>query len=181
MYVLSGPLLRKEALVNLDTCTPGQRQIITTLDKPLMVSAGAGSGKTFTLTQRIAYALSEGGPDASPLQSIDQVMAITFTKKAAAELKSRIKRQLAGMGLVEEALKVDDAWISTIHGMCSRVLREHALELGIDPAFSVISETESKCYYDEAFDIIIKRIQGGNDAALKSFVGSLDVYSQGAA
>lgn len=181
MYVLSGPLLRKEALVNLDTCTPGQRRIITTLDKPLMVSAGAGSGKTFTLTQRIAYALSEGGPDASPLQSIDQVMAITFTKKAAAELKSRIKRQLAGMGLVEEALKVDDAWISTIHGMCSRVLREHALELGIDPAFSVISETESKCYYDEAFDIVIKRIQDGNDAALKSFVGSLDVYSQGAA
>lgn len=181
MYVLSGPLLRKEALVNLDTCTPGQRQIITTLDKPLMVSAGAGSGKTFTLTQRIAYALSEGGPDASPLQSIDQVMAITFTKKAAAELKSRIKRQLAGMGLVEEALKVDDAWISTIHGMCSRVLREHALELGIDPAFSVISETESKCYYDEAFDIVIKRIQDDNDAALKSFVGSLDVYSQGAA
>lgn len=181
MYVLSGPLLRKEALVNLDTCTPGQRQIITTLDKPLMVSAGAGSGKTFTLTQRIAYALSEGGPDASPLQSIDQVMAITFTKKAAAELKSRIKRQLAGMGLVEEALKVDDAWISTIHGMCSRVLREHALELGVDPAFSVISETESKCYYDEAFDIVIKRIQDGNDAALKSFVGSLDVYSQGAA
>lgn len=181
MYVLSGPLLRKEALVNLDTCTPGQRQIITTLDKPLMVSAGAGSGKTFTLTQRIAYALSEGGPDASPLQSIDQVMAITFTKKAAAELKSRIKRQLAGMGLVEEALKVDDAWISTIHGMCSRVLREHALELGVDPAFSVISETESKCYYDEAFDIVIKRIQGGNDVALKSFVGSLDVYSQGAA
>lgn len=181
MYVLSGLLLRKEALVNLDTCTPGQRQIITTLDKPLMVSAGAGSGKTFTLTQRIAYALSEGGSDASPLQSIDQVMAITFTKKAAAELKSRIKRQLAGMGLVEEALKVDDAWISTIHGMCSRVLREHALELGVDPAFSVISETESKCYYDEAFDVVIKRIQDGNDAALKSFVGSLDVYSQGAA
>lgn len=181
MYVLSGPLLRKEALVNLDTCTPGQRQIITTLDKPLMVSAGAGSGKTFTLTQRIAYALSEGGPDASLLQGIDQVMAITFTKKAAAELKSRIKRQLAGMGLVEEALKVDDAWISTIHGMCSRVLREHALELGVDPAFSVISETESKCYYDEAFDVVIKRIQDGNDAALKSFVGSLDVYSQGAA
>ena len=108
--------------MNLDTCTPGQRQIITTLNKPLMVSAGAGSGKTFTLTQRIAYALSEDTPDAQPVQSISQIMAITFTKKAAAELKSRIKRQLAGMGLVEEALKVDDAWISTIHGMCSRVL-----------------------------------------------------------
>lgn len=167
--------------MNLDTCTPGQRQIITTLNKPLMVSAGAGSGKTFTLTQRIAYALSEDTPDAQPVQSISQIMAITFTKKAAAELKSRIKRQLAGMGLVEEALKVDDAWISTIHGMCSRVLREHALELGIDPAFSVISETESKRYYEEAFDSVIKRIQESDDAALKGFVGSLDVYSQGPA
>lgn len=167
--------------MNLDTCTPGQRQIITTLNKPLMVSAGAGSGKTFTLTQRIAYALSEDTPDAQPVQSISQIMAITFTKKAAAELKSRIKRQLAGMGLVEEALKVDDAWISTIHGMCSRVLREHALELGIDPAFSVISETESKRYYEEAFDSVIKRIQEGDDAALRGFVGSLDVYSQGPA
>lgn len=56
--------------MNLDTCTPGQRQIITTLNKPLMVSAGAGSGKTFTLTQRIAYALSEDTPDAQPVQSI---------------------------------------------------------------------------------------------------------------
>ena len=167
--------------MNLDTCTPGQRQIITTLNKPLMVSAGAGSGKTFTLTQRIAYALSEDTPDAQPVQSISQIMAITFTKKAAAELKSRIKRQLAGMGLVEEALKVDDAWISTIHGMCSRVLREHALELGIDPAFSVISETESKRYYEEAFDSVIKRIQESDDAALRGFVGSLDVYSQGPA
>lgn len=165
--------------MNLDTCTPGQRQIITTLNKPLMVSAGAGSGKTFTLTQRIAYALSENTPDAQPIQSVSQVMAITFTKKAAAELKSRIKRQLAGMGLVEEALKVDDAWISTIHGMCSRVLREHALELGIDPSFSVISETESKRFYDEAFDAVMQGIQDGSDAALKAFASTLDVHSQG--
>lgn len=167
--------------MNLDTCTPGQRQIITTLNEPLMVSAGAGSGKTFTLTQRIAYALSETTPDAQPIESVSQILAITFTKKAAAELKSRIKRQLMGMGLVEEALKVDDAWISTIHGMCSRLLREHALELGIDPSFSVVSETESKRFYDEAFDGVMKRIQEGEDAALKSFVGSLDVHAQGPA
>lgn len=167
--------------MNLDTCTPGQRQIITTLNKPLMVSAGAGSGKTFTLTQRIAYALSESTPEARSIQSVDQIMAITFTKKAAAELKSRIKRQLSGMGLVEEALKVDDAWISTIHGMCSRILREHALELNIDPSFSVISETESKRFYDEAFDIAMRNIQDGSDDALKAFVSTLDVHSQGPA
>lgn len=167
--------------MNLDTCTPGQRQIITTLNAPLMVSAGAGSGKTFTLTQRIANALESTQPDAVEIQSISQIMAITFTKKAAAELKSRIKRQLMEMGLGEEALKVDDAWISTIHGMCSRVLREHAFELGIDPAFAVVSETESKRFYDEAFDCVMKRIQEGNDAVLKGFVKTLDVHSQGPA
>ena len=104
--------------MNLDRFTPFQLEIVTTLDKPLMVAAGAGSGKTFTLTQRIAAALLPG-PDGSPaaLESVDQVLAITFTRKAAAELKSRIKSLLLKEGLAQEALKVDDAWISTIHGM----------------------------------------------------------------
>ena len=139
--------------MNLDSCTPGQREIISTLDQPLMVSAGAGSGKTFTLTQRIAYALTEPyGESLEPyVQSVSQLLAITFTKKAAAELKSRVKAKLNELGLVEEALKVDDAWISTIHGMCSRILKEHALELGIDPTFEVISETESKRLNAQAF------------------------------
>lgn len=106
------------------------------------VSAGAGSGKTFTLTQRIAWALLPGsGADGAPfLEDIDQVLAITFTDKAAGEIKSRVKATLAAEGMAAQALKVDDAWISTIHGMCSRILRMHATELGIDPAFSVLDE-----------------------------------------
>lgn len=119
---------------------PGQLKCVTTLDAPLVVSAGAGSGKTFTLTQRIAWALlpgsaSDGG---AFLDGIEQVMAITFTEKAAGEIKSRVKATLRAQGMADEALKVDDAWISTIHGMCSRILRTHAVELGIDPAFSVL-------------------------------------------
>ena len=119
---------------------PGQLACITTLDKPLVVSAGAGSGKTFTLTQRIAWALMEGSaPDGGAfLDGIEQVMAITFTEKAAGEIKSRVKSTLRAEGMAEEALKVDDAGISTIHGMCSRILRMHAVELGIDPSFSVL-------------------------------------------
>ena len=93
--------------MNLDRCTPGQLEIITTLDAPLMVAAGAGSGKTFTLTQRIVNALCTGA-----LTSIGEVLAITFTKKAAAELRSRIKAQLLSEGLTDEALAVDDAWIT---------------------------------------------------------------------
>lgn len=124
---------------------PGQLKCITTLDAPLVVSAGAGSGKTFTLTQRIAWALMEGSAEdgGAFLDGIEQVMAITFTEKAAGEIKSRVKSTLRAEGMASEALKVDDAWISTIHGMCSRILRSHAVELGIDPSFSVLDPARS--------------------------------------
>ena len=111
---------------------PGQITCINTLDQPLVVAAGAGSGKTFTLTKRIVHALESGF-----VRDIDQVLAITFTKKAAGELKSRIKSSLAAAGMMDQALKVDEAWISTIHGMCARILRAHAVELDIDPKFKV--------------------------------------------
>ncbi|WP_165246619.1 UvrD-helicase domain-containing protein [Adlercreutzia sp. ZJ141] len=126
--------------MNLDACTPEQRRSIQHIDGPLVVSAGAGSGKTFTLTQRIAYALlPESGPAVS---GIDEVLAITFTEKAAAEIKARVKRTLRAEGLADEALLVDGAWISTIHGMCSRILHAHALELNLDPSFGIVSEEE---------------------------------------
>ncbi len=136
--------------MNLDGCTPKQRESIQHVHGPLLVSAGAGSGKTFTLTQRIAYALlPESGP---AIESIDDVLAITFTDRAAAEMKARIKRTLRAEGLVEQALKVDAAWISTIHSMCARILRTHALDLGIDPAFTIMSDTDRKDALVSAID-----------------------------
>lgn len=158
--------------MNLDRCTPGQAQIITSLDSPLMVSAGAGSGKTFTLTQRVAYALdsSEGG---AAIDGIDRVLAITFTRKAADELKSRIKGKLLEMGLADQALMVDDAWISTIHGMCSRILQEHALEIGIDPNFEVITEAEGQSLRQKAFDWVVKRIENGDDERMRAYLQRL--------
>lgn len=129
---------------------PGQLKCIQTLDAPLVVSAGAGSGKTFTLTQRIVNALATGAID-----DIGQVLAITFTTKAAAELKSRVRGALRAKGLVDQALKVDAAWISTIHGACARMLRSHALELGIDPAFSVIDEARARTLLDRAVESVL--------------------------
>lgn len=120
--------------------TSEQRACISTFQGPLDISAGAGSGKTFTLTQRIAHALAD---PTSGVDSIDNVLAITFTTKASAELKSRTRSVLRSNGMFEEALKVDSAWISTIHGMCSRVLRECACDIGIDPGFSVLSEKDA--------------------------------------
>ncbi|MDD5806943.1 MAG: UvrD-helicase domain-containing protein [Eggerthellales bacterium] len=167
--------------MNLDRCTPFQREIVTTLDKPLMVAAGAGSGKTFTLTQRIAAALLPG-PDGSPaaLESVDQVLAITFTRKAAAELKSRIKSLLLKEGLAQEALKVDDAWISTIHGMCSRILKEHALEIGVDPAFELLSDIDADDLWGLAAEAAFELARNGDlGYPAQRLVDETPLYSKG--
>lgn len=138
--------------MDFSTLMPQQLQVVKTLDRPLFVSAGAGSGKTFTLTRRIVYALS---PESGPfVEHLDQVLAITFTKDAAAEIHDRVRRALIEEGMDEEALTVDDAWISTIHGMCSRILRAHALELGIDPEFTVLTDT------DELMDQAVEHVLG---------------------
>lgn len=138
--------------MDLSTLMPQQLQVVKTLDRPLFVSAGAGSGKTFTLTRRIVYALS---PESGPfVEHLDQVLVITFTKDAAAEIRDRVRRALIEEGMDEEALTVDDAWISTIHGMCSRILRAHALELGIDPEFTVLTDT------DELMDQAVEHVLG---------------------
>lgn len=138
--------------MDFSTLMPQQLQVVKTLDRPLFVSAGAGSGKTFTLTRRIVYALS---PESGPfVEHLDQVLTITFTKDAAAEIRDRVRRALIEEGMDEEALTVDDAWISTIHGMCSRILRAHALELGIDPEFTVLTDT------DELMDQAVEHVLG---------------------
>lgn len=145
--------------MDLSTLMPQQRDIVTTLDRPLFVSAGAGSGKTFTLTRRILWALS---PESGPfIRNLDQVLAITFTKDAAAEIRERVRGALIEEGMDDIALQVDDAWISTIHGMCSRILRAHALELGLDPEFTVLDESVSGPLMDRAVDTVIARERGG--------------------
>ena len=130
--------------------TAGQQRCVDTLDQPLVVAAGAGSGKTFTLTKRIVGAFKSGF-----VGDIGEVCAITFTTKAAGELKSRIKAELRSSGYIDQALLVDEAWISTIHGMCARILRAHAVELGIDPAFKVAEGPQVDTYRASAIDQVL--------------------------
>lgn len=158
--------------MDLSTLMPQQLQIVKTLERPLFVSAGAGSGKTFTLTRRIVYALS---PESGPfVEHLDQVLAITFTKDAAAEIRDRVRRALIDEGMDEEALTVDDAWISTIHGMCSRILRAHALELGIDPEFTVLTDTDE--LMDQAVEHVLVRATAP-DAAPKLAASLKSLYA----
>lgn len=137
---------------------PQRRCIEESFGHPSALVAGAGSGKTATLTNRIVYALSH--PDVSGVDDINQILAITFTTKAAEELKGRIKSSLqtasaSNAHLAEQALKVDGAWISTIHGMCSRIIRENAFTLGIDPAFRVLSNAVQDNMMDAAMEHVL--------------------------
>ena len=154
--------------MDLSSATSSQQQIITTLDAPLSVSAGAGSGKTFTLTNRIGYALvGEAGVSSTFIDSIDEVLATTFSKSGAAEMKSRARSLLQQEGLDEQALMIEDAWITTIHGLCARILREHALELGIDPGFEIVEKAESEELWYQALDSVLKDISDEGNTPLK--------------
>ena len=165
--------------MNLDSCKEGQRLTITTFDRPLMVAAGAGSGKTFTLTRRIAYGLLAGEGKSGGLRSVDEVLAITFTVKAAAELRDRIRGLLREEGLVEESLKVDDAWVCTIGSMAARILRENAFEVGIDPAFEVVDEAEASYLRAEAVEQVLAHLEEGADPLLRAVVDEFGLKGRG--
>lgn len=151
--------------MDLSRLRPGQLASIKHLDGPLLICAGAGSGKTFTLTQRITWALLPGSDTngSSFLNSIDEALVITFTNKAAGEIKDRIRAALRAEGMMTEALKVDGAWISTIHGMCSRILREHALEAGLDPAFELVIGADCQMARTEARACVLEEIKETDD------------------
>ncbi|MDI9591103.1 MAG: UvrD-helicase domain-containing protein [Acidobacteriota bacterium] len=173
--------------IDLSRLNDSQREVVTRLDEPLFVAAGAGSGKTFTLTARLVHALSHGSAadGGRYLSSIDEALVITFTKAAALEIKDRVRAALRAAGegdphLREESLRVDDAWISTIHGMCARMLRRHALELGIDPAFTVCEESVADALYARALDEALSDVQRDDaHAALRDEFALWGAGSQG--
>ncbi|MGH3092917.1 MAG: UvrD-helicase domain-containing protein [Gaiellaceae bacterium] len=112
----------------------------------VFVSAGAGTGKTTVLVERFAKAVCERGLD------VDSLLVITYTEKAAGELRDRIRARLAELGRPDLARALDGAWISTIHGFCHRLLRAHPFAAGIDPRFRVLDESQARVLQSEAFE-----------------------------
>src|SRR5438045_5864518 len=107
----------------LDSLNPEQREAVLHTTGPLLILAGAGSGKTRVITSRIAYLVGDG--HAQP----HEILAVTFTNKAAAEMRSRV-----------EALVGADCsrmWLSTFHSMCARLLRREAPAIGLSPDFVI--------------------------------------------
>ncbi len=107
---------------------PAQRQAVLTTEGPLLVIAGAGSGKTRVLTHRVAHLLAAVG--AKP----NEILAITFTNKAAQEMKERVER---GLGPVARAI-----WIMTFHSACGRILRREAERLGYRSNFTIYDQAD---------------------------------------
>lgn len=116
--------------MDLSMMNKEQTKAIKSTEGPLLIMAGAGSGKTRVLTHRVAYLLSEKDVPAY------NILAITFTNKAANEMKTRVEK------IVGSAAR--DIWISTFHAMCVRILRSNINYLGYDRSFSIIDPTDQR-------------------------------------
>ncbi len=130
--------------------TPEQTRAVERRDASLLVRAGAGTGKTTVLVERFVRAVVEDGA------AVEAMLAITFTEKAAAEMKTRVRRRFLELGRRADARAAEGAWISTIHGLCARILRAHALSAGIDPDFRVLDQVEADRLALEAFDAALE-------------------------
>ncbi len=116
----------------LSTLNPEQKAAVTHGKGPLMIVAGAGTGKTTVVTQRIVWLLNTPDAFGRPLAT-DEILALTFTDKAAAEMEDRVGSALP--------IGYRDLWISTFHALCERLLRTHALDIGLNDDFRVLTPT----------------------------------------
>ncbi len=128
----------------LEDLTSAQRDAVTYGEGPLLIVAGAGTGKTMVITRRIAWLIATRAARPS------EILALTFTDKAAAEMEGRVDH-LVPYGFV-------DTWISTFHAFGDRVLREQALEVGLGPDFRVLSRPEQFIFLrDRLFEMPLAR------------------------
>jgi DNA helicase II / ATP-dependent DNA helicase PcrA len=112
---------------------PEQKKAVRFGDGPLMIIAGAGTGKTTVVTERIKYLISSG--KALP----QEILALTFTEKASREMEERVDISLP--------YGVTQMWISTFHAFCDRVLRNDAVNMGLDPAYKLMTEAETILFF----------------------------------
>jgi ATP-dependent helicase/nuclease subunit A len=152
----------------------GQRAVLESTARRIVVSAGAGSGKTRVLAERFVDLVLRGEADGDST-SMRSVLLITFTDKAAGELTERVRRLFLERERPDLAREVDGAWISTIHGFCARIVRRYALELGVDPAFVVLADPQVGVVRSEVFEAAAVGLLGDED--LSRMLGERGVAS----
>ena len=127
----------------------------------VFVSAGAGTGKTTVIVERFCKAVCERGLD------VDSLLVITYTERAAGELRGRIRKRLLELDRHDLARDLDAAWISTIHGFCHRLLKAHPFAAGIDPRFRVLDDSQGRVLRGEAFRAALEEFCGDDEARLR--------------
>ena len=123
----------------------------------VFVSAGAGTGKTAVLVERFVRAVCDRGLD------VDSILVITYTRRAAGELRTRIRAALADRGRQDLARELDGAWISTIHGFCLRLLKSYPFAAGLDPRFRELDDAQGAVLRSEAFKQALAEFCAGGE------------------
>jgi ATP-dependent helicase/nuclease subunit A len=148
-----------EAILDHFGLTGDQRAAAAERQRDVTVTAGAGSGKTRTLVARYVGLLCEG-------LNPRQVAAITFTEKAAREMRTLVRQELRRLALAAETAEARQVWseieanmdsarIGTIHSLCAEILRSHPAEAGLDPQFGVADESETVRLRSEAVEVAL--------------------------
>ena len=155
----------KQKEMILKGLSPNQREAAESTDRDVLVRAGAGSGKTKTLVARYLLLLDE-----NRAWSPADITAVTFTRKAAREMQSRIRTEMMNLARLsdtdsaekqywlERLNEMDSASIGTIHSLCARILRAHPAEAGLDPAFSVLEDNNAAILTAQIVEETISRI-----------------------
>ena len=153
------------------TWTEEQQKVIDLRNRNILVSAAAGSGKTAVLVERIITMLTE---DVNPID-VDQLLIVTFTEAAAAEMKERIRNAIEkkldefpeNEHLKQQATLIHNAHITTIHSFCLSVIRDHFHVINLDPGFRIGEEGELKLLrQDVVKEILEEKYQQGNQRFL---------------
>ncbi|MBF0254611.1 MAG: UvrD-helicase domain-containing protein [Candidatus Omnitrophica bacterium] len=142
--------------------SPIQHQALRAAARHVVVAAGAGSGKTRVLVERYVHAIT-----VERLRP-ERIIAITYTQKAAAEMRRRITDELTGQGLHEAAEALQRSHVSTIHAFCLRLLEENAIEAGLDPAFSVAAEERTLRWKDRVAEEVLGQAWAEDPGGMKA-------------
>ena len=155
-----------------------QRKAAERLTGSVLVTAGAGSGKTRMLTERFANTVVAGRLTGWQAIEPGEVVAITYTEKAAGEIGERVRAEI-GRSAAGHLGGRDDLWVSTIHGFCARVLRRNPFEAGVDPLFSVAATLETGRLRERAFQGALARLdsEGGQARELLEAYGEEGVFT----
>jgi len=149
--------------------TPQQRACVQASGQDVCVVAGPGSGKTRVLIARFRWLVEEQGVDPR------RILAITFTEKAATEIKRRLVEEFKQRPDLRPA--IERAWVSTVHGFCARLLKDHAIMAGVDPEFVVLDENQAREGLEEVAVETLDRILAEDGDRLRELVSRLYVSS----